>query len=71
MVSINGADEEGDWDRLIQPLDRGSYDVRGFVEAVRKLGFTGPFGLQCYNVPGDREENLRRSMQAWKSFSAR
>jgi sugar phosphate isomerase/epimerase len=71
MVSINGADEEGDWGRLIQPLDRGSYDVRGFVEAVRKLGFTGPFGLQCYNVPGDREENLRRSMQAWKSFSAR
>ncbi len=68
MVSINGADHEGDWDRLIQPLDRGSFDVEGFVRRVRSMGFRGPFAQQCYNVPGDREENLRRSMAAWKRF---
>src|ERR1035437_1342043 len=28
MVSINGADHEGDWGRLIQTLDRGAFDVR-------------------------------------------
>jgi sugar phosphate isomerase/epimerase len=68
MVSINGSDREGDWPRLIQPLDRGDYDVRGFVRKVRAMGFQGPFGLQCFQVPGDREQNLVRSMKAWRSF---
>jgi sugar phosphate isomerase/epimerase len=68
MVSINGADHQGDWDRLIQPLDRGSFDVKAFVKAVRRGGFKGPIGLQCYNIKGDREENLARSMKAWRSF---
>jgi sugar phosphate isomerase/epimerase len=62
LVSVNGADSEGGWGRLIQPLDRGSFDVRGFVERVRAMGYRGPFGLQCYNVKGGREENLRRGM---------
>lgn len=68
MVSINGADHEGDWDRLIQPLDRGAFDVRGFVQTLLKMGYRGPFAQQCYNVAGDKEENLRRSMAAWRTF---
>jgi sugar phosphate isomerase/epimerase len=68
MVSINGSDHEGDWDRLIQTLDRGSYDVRGFVRTLKSKGYRGPIGLQCYNIQGDREENLVRSMKAWRSF---
>ncbi len=68
MVSVNGADPEGDWDRLIQPLDRGTYDVRGFVSKLRSMGYKGPFALQCYNVKGDRAENLTRSMNSWRKF---
>ncbi|MBI4910272.1 MAG: sugar phosphate isomerase/epimerase [Acidobacteria bacterium] len=68
MVSINGADHEGDWTRLIQTLDRGTFDVKAFVHTVRSMGFKGPIGLQCYNVKGDREENLKRSMRAWRAF---
>jgi len=68
MVSINGSDHEGGWDRLIQPLDRGAFDVKAFVATLRNLGYKGPIGLQCYNVKGDREENLRRSMAGWRSF---
>jgi sugar phosphate isomerase/epimerase len=68
MVSINGADHEGDWDRLIQTLDRGAFDVKGFVAAIRSRGYAGPIGLQCYGIHGDREENLQRSMAAWQSF---
>ncbi|MES1258709.1 MAG: sugar phosphate isomerase/epimerase family protein [Acidobacteriota bacterium] len=68
MVSINGADHEGDWDRLIQPLDRGSFDVKGFLKTLEAMGYAGPIALQCYNVKGDREENLRRSMAAWRKF---
>ena len=68
MVSINGAEHDGDWDRLIQTLDRGAYDTKAFVAKVRRLGYQGPIALQCYNVKGDREENLRHSMAAWRTF---
>jgi sugar phosphate isomerase/epimerase len=68
MLSINGADHTGDWDRLIQTLDRGEFDVKGFLAPVRGLGYAGPVALQCYNVKGDREENLRRSMAAWRKL---
>jgi sugar phosphate isomerase/epimerase len=71
MVSINGADHEGDWSRLIQPLDRGEFDVYGLLRKLRTLGYNGPIGLQCYQVPGDIEENLKRSMAAWRDFSKR
>jgi sugar phosphate isomerase/epimerase len=71
MVSINGADHEGGWDRLIQPLDRGTFDVYGLLGKLTVMGYTGPIALQCHQVPGDTEENLRRSMAAWRQFSAR
>lgn len=70
-VSINGADHEGDWDRLIQTLDRGEFDVYGFLKMLTGMGFRGPVGLQCYNVRGDRRENLARSMAAWRRFAVR
>jgi sugar phosphate isomerase/epimerase len=68
MVSINGADHEGDWARLIQPLDRGEFDVRSFLRRLAAAGYQGPIGLQCYNVPGERRDLLQRSMKAWRSF---
>ena len=75
MVSINGADHEaereGGWDRLIQPLDRGEFDVYGLLKKLVSLGYQGPIGLQCYHVPGDPEENLARSMAAWRKFCAK
>jgi sugar phosphate isomerase/epimerase len=79
MVMINGADHETDlmgpgrtkWDALIQPLDRGTFDMFGFLKTLRASGYRGPIGLQCFNVPGDIKENLTRSMTAWRTFSAR
>ena len=68
MVSINGADHEGDWDRLIQPLDSGAFNVKAFVKAIWAGGYGGPIGLQCYNIKLDREESLKRSIAAWRSF---
>jgi len=69
LVSINGADNEGGWDKLIQPLDRGEFDVRTFLEQLRDVGYAGAIGLQCYNVKGDPRGNLQRSMKAWKELS--
>ena len=75
LVTINGADAiEGTdrpWGRLIQTLDRGSFDVYNFLKTLKQLGYTGPVGLQCYAVAGDKYENLTRSMAAWREFSAR
>lgn len=69
-VSINGADHHGDWHRLIQPLGSGNYNVEGFLKTLIRMGYRGPIGLQCYDIPGDPEANLSRSMRAWRSMSA-
>jgi sugar phosphate isomerase/epimerase len=71
MVNINGCDHQGDWDRLIQTLDRGEFDVYNFLKPILASGFTGPIGLQCYNIKGDIEDNITRSMAAWKKLAAR
>ncbi len=70
-VSINGAEHEGGWDRLIQTLDRGAFDNFALLSLLKKLEYRGPVGLQCYNVPGDIRENLTRSMNAWKKLTDR
>jgi len=69
LVLINGADHQGDWDRLIQPLDRGEFDLAALLKALHSVGYQGPVGLQCYAIKGDREDNLRRSMAAWHKLS--
>jgi sugar phosphate isomerase/epimerase len=71
-VSINGADEfdaQPGWDHYIRPLDEGSFDLRGLLEALKELGYHGPIGLQCYGIGGDTREHLARSMAAWRSLS--
>jgi sugar phosphate isomerase/epimerase len=73
-VTISGADTpEGDlgWDRLIQPLDAGSYDVYSFVSRLRTLGYRGPIGLQGYGIGGDHRAVLTRSLAAWRGFGRR
>ena len=70
-VSINGADEFDDkpgWDRYIQPLDKGSFDVAGFVKTLKELGYKGPIGLQCYGIGGDAREHLARSIATWREL---
>ena len=72
-VSINGADEldpKPGWDRYIQPLDKGNFDMATFLRTLRELGYTGPVGLQCYGIGGDTREHLARSMDAWKKMTA-
>jgi sugar phosphate isomerase/epimerase len=73
FVTINGADQ-GDtksmnWDKLIQPLDAGTYDVAGLLKALRGLGYTGAVGFQGYGIPGDSREILSRAQGAWKRMN--
>jgi sugar phosphate isomerase/epimerase len=72
-VSINGADirdEKPGWDRYIQPLDQGTFDVAGLLRTLKELGYRGPVGLQCYGIGGDVRDHLARSMAAWKRMTA-
>ena len=66
-----GDTQQMDWDRLIQTLDRGSFNVGQVLSSLRRAGYTGPIGLQSYGIPGDNRENLKRSMKAWREIRAR
>ena len=71
-VSINGADERDEkpgWNRYIQPLDAGNFDIATFLKTLRELGFNGPVGLQCFGIGGDTREHLARSMDAWRKLN--
>ena len=66
FITINGADT-GDtqklgWDKLIQPLGRGTYDVGAFVTKTRAAGYRGPFGFQGYGINMDSKELLKETM---------
>ncbi len=73
FVTINGADT-GDtkamgWDRLIQPLGAGTYDVAAFLRTVRSAGYTGPVGFQGYGIKAPPREVLTRTMAAWREMN--
>jgi len=72
LVSINGADDgntrEMGWDRLIQPLGSGSYDVLHLLKILKEQGYGNPVGLQCYNIAGKPEVFLKQSMEAWQRY---
>lgn len=73
FVSINGADA-GDtkamgWDRLIQPLGSGSYNVEAFMENVRSVGYSGPIGFQGFGIRQEPREVLTKTIQAWKKMN--
>ncbi len=70
FITINGADT-GDtqnlgWDKLIQPLGRGTYDVAAFVSKARAAGYRGPFGFQGYGIKMDPKDLLKETMEGWK-----
>jgi sugar phosphate isomerase/epimerase len=70
VVTINGADSGGkDWKTLIQTLDRGTFDIRGFMKTLRDSGYTGPIGFQGYGIGGDAYDNLKRTMNAWHELN--
>ena len=70
VVTINGADSDGkDWSTLIQTLDRGTFDIQGFLSTLARVGYSGPIGFQGYGIGGDAQENLKNTMQAWERHS--
>jgi len=75
VVTVNGADaglgRRGGWDKLIQPLGSGTFDLYALLKTLRNLGYTGPIGLQCYGLRGDARDHLARSIAAWRKLQER
>jgi sugar phosphate isomerase/epimerase len=70
-VTINGADTGGtSWKELIQPLDRGTFDVSQLLRILQRMNYTGPIGLQHYGIGGNAADNLKHSMHGWERLSA-
>ena len=72
-VTISGADtgvSGGQWKRLIQTLDKGTFDVGLVLTKLRQIGFNGPIGFQGYGIAGDSRSILAPTMAAWKRLSA-
>jgi len=75
VVSTCGAESSDTktmgWDKLVQPLDRGSFDNYTLWKYLKEIGYTGPIGLRGYRIQGDPEENLAASVNTWKAFQER
>ena len=73
LVLINGADEldepKGDWKRLIQPLGKGTLDMKRVFRTLDDIDYKGPVCLQCYKIPGPPRDHLLASMKAWKKYN--
>ncbi len=69
LVTINGISTTAPQGTL-ETLDRGDYNVVGFLKPFIAAGYRGPIGLQCVSIKGDARDNLTRSMVAWKRISA-
>ncbi|MDO9579386.1 MAG: sugar phosphate isomerase/epimerase [Bacteroidales bacterium] len=71
-VSVNGADDgstsQMGWDRLIQPLGKGSFDVLKVLQILKNNRYSGPGGLQCYSISGKPEDFLKISIAGWKDY---
>lgn len=72
LVSINGGDdgERMPMNKALQRLDKGSFDNRRLLKVLDEIGYAGPVALQCYQVPGDNRDNLKESMDAWKTLNS-
>ncbi len=75
FVTINGADsgytKDMNWDRLIQPLGKGSFDVSSFMQKVWSAGYNGPVGFQGFGIRQEPRTVLAETMKAWRELLAK
>ena len=67
-VSINGVDVASK--NYITRLDQGDFDIVAYLRKLQAAGYSGPIGLQAYNVPGDPRQNLAANIATWRRIAA-
>jgi len=73
LVLVSGA-EAGDtksmgWDKLIQPLGQGSYDVGQLLKMLRELDYKGPVGMIGYGLKQPAKDHLKQSIDSWRKLT--
>lgn len=73
LVLVSGA-ETGDtkamgWDKLIQPLGQGSYDIKALLKTLDDLGYQGPVGVIGFALKQPAREHLKQSIEFWREMS--
>jgi sugar phosphate isomerase/epimerase len=73
MATINGTSGYDPQNRAgwIQVLGEGTFDMSIVLRALRRVDFRGPIGIIAYGIRKPPREILDRSMQAWKTLSAK
>lgn len=69
LVTINGLDSQNK-DAIVSLAD-GDFDVAGWLRTIKRAGYNGPIGLQCYSINGPSEIHLARSMEKWRAIRNR
>jgi cytochrome c oxidase cbb3-type subunit 3 len=64
------ANRRDDWDRLAQPLDRGSFDAAVLVRTLADDGYRASVGRHSYDVEAGSETNLQPSKTIGRPISA-
>ncbi len=73
LVTINGA-AVGDtramsWDKLIQQLNQGQFDLTKLLELVcGELKFDGPIFVQCYNLKAPSRTIMQDTFDRWQEL---
>jgi sugar phosphate isomerase/epimerase len=68
LVTLNGLKGPATSRQQIRPLDDSDYDLAGFLALVKKVGYKGPVGLQCWSIKDPPAEHLKRSMKTWREL---
>lgn len=77
LVTIAGADDNAyfgppptgslSWDDAIKPLDRGTYSLLPFLQALEDSGYDGPVILHTFGITND-PGHLDRSIKAYAKY---
>ena len=68
MVTTNGSTVESK-KAPIWPLDVGNFNQAQLLKTLDQIKYTGPVGLQCYNIKLPEQVHLKRSMATWKNLT--
>lgn len=67
-ITINGLKGPKGKRQKIRPLDDSDFDLASFLSLIKKIGYAGPVGLQCWSVKEPAKDHLKRSIQTWRQL---
>lgn len=67
LVTICGMNRDQTSPEVL-PLNQGDFDLAGCLTELKRAGYQGPIGLQCYGIKGDSAPHLEASIRRWREI---